>query len=196
LVRLGWHSDDPRSCRHRIHQHADYLSCHGTTFARRLRFIDSVHCSTPSSICFLLDHCHSRRRTRFMPADSSYPLANHSQHAFPVHQKFVMIRCARKPPERMKRLDLGTGAPLKVISESMSALVALLKRLSDSDNERDCTASESWTRTKFGYDNILRVAVGHCRGPRRREAIILRSRGQPTDQLGKPAAGATTRRTS
>jgi len=40
-----------------------------TIFVRLLRVIRSVHCSTPSSICLLLDHCHSRRRTRFMPAD-------------------------------------------------------------------------------------------------------------------------------
>jgi hypothetical protein len=39
-------------------------------FARRLHAIRSVHCSIPSSICLLVDHCHSSSHTRVMEADS------------------------------------------------------------------------------------------------------------------------------
>jgi len=86
----------------------------------------------------------------------------------------------------MKQLRSWHWSTLKVISESMSALARTSERdCRTRTTSENCTASESWTRTKFGYDNIyelLSVTQAVDDGE-----LYLRSRGQPTDQLGKRA---------
>jgi RHS repeat-associated protein len=64
-----------------------------------------------------------------------------------------MIRCAQKRAERMKQLRSWHLSALKVISEPMSALARTSERdcRTRTTNE-NCTANESWTRTKLNYD--------------------------------------------
>lgn len=64
-----------------------------------------------------------------------------------------MIRCVQKPLERMKQLASWHRSTLRVVSVPMSALARTSERdcRTRTTNE-NCTASESWTRTKYDYD--------------------------------------------
>jgi RHS repeat-associated protein len=69
-----------------------------------------------------------------------------------------MIRCAPKRAERMKQLRSWHLSALEVISEPMSALARTSERdcRTRTTNE-NCTANESWTRTKYTYDAWSRL---------------------------------------
>jgi RHS repeat-associated protein len=67
-----------------------------------------------------------------------------------------MKRCAQERSERMKQLRSWHLRTLKVVSESMSVLVRTSERdCRTRTTGESCTASESWTRTKYFHDDHL-----------------------------------------
>jgi RHS repeat-associated protein len=64
-----------------------------------------------------------------------------------------MIQCAPKPVKRMNQLCSWHLSSLKVISQPMSALACTGERdCRTRTSSEHCTASESWTQTKYTYD--------------------------------------------